>query len=197
MIIIPQHIEALIFDLDGTLADTMPLHIDSWIRTGQHFNVPITASLIVENSGTPTFQLVETFNAQFGWQLDAQEVKKEKQKHFDAIKKAHGKVKAIPTIYEVAKNMRGVLPMSIGTGSSRGNAEKSLADMGMVDWWITVVTGSDQVKGKPAPDIFLECAKRMNVAPENCLVFEDGAAGIKAAKAANMSYIDVKLLEQS
>ena len=90
--------------------------------------------------------------------------------------------------------MRGKMPMSLGTGSSRNNALKSLEDLGISDWFVTIVTGTDGVKGKPAPDIFLECAKAMNTAPEKCLVFEDGAAGIKSAISANMPYIDINLV---
>lgn len=191
MIIIPEYIEALIFDLDGTLADTMPIHLESWVNVGKAFNVDITKELIIEHSGTPTIQLVEMFNKEFSWNLDPVEVRKSKQGFYDSIKKAQGKIKPILPIYEIAKSMRSKMPMSVGTGSSRNNAMKSLSDMGMTDWWVTIITGSDDVKGKPAPDIFIECAKAMDIAPEKCLVFEDGAAGIKSAIAANMEYIDV------
>jgi len=192
MILIPDHIEALIFDLDGTLADTMPLHLSSWEQVGKKFNVDITSELITKHSGTPTVKIVEIFNKEFGWNLDKDEVRKAKHEIFAQLKKDQGKIKRIEKITEIARSMRGKLPMSVGTGSSRPNALQSLADMEMSDWWVTIITGSDDVDGKPAPDIFLECAKCMNIAPEKCLVFEDGAAGIKAAKAANMEYIDVK-----
>lgn len=191
MIIIPNHIEALIFDLDGTLADTMPLHLASWTKVGEEFGVNITEELILKNSGTPTIELVNKFNKDFSWNLDPAKVRMEKQKQFNFFKEKQGKIKPIKQIYEVAKSMKGKLPMSVGTGSSRHNAENSLRDMEMEDWWVTIVTGTDDVKGKPAPDIFLACAQAMDVAPEKCLVFEDGAAGIKSAIAANMPYINV------
>ncbi len=194
MIIIPDTIEALIFDLDGTLADTMPLHLASWVKVGETFNVDITEELIEKNSGTPTIQLVEKFNSEFSWDLNPAKVRVEKQKIFDELKKKQGKIKPLTKIYEVAKRMKGKMPMSVGTGSSRHNAENSLSDLGMSDWWVTVITGTDGVKGKPSPDIFLACAEAMNTPPEKCLVFEDGTAGIKAAIAAGMSYINVNLL---
>ena len=194
MIIIPDHIEALIFDLDGTLADTMPLHLSSWVEVGKKFKVDITEELILQHSGTPTLKIVEIFNKEFGWNLDKTEVRKAKHDYYSRFKKEQGKIKPISEIYELAKSMRGKLPMSVGTGSSRPNAIASLEDMEMTDWWVTVITGSDDVAGKPSPDIFLACAEAMKVAPEKCLVFEDGAAGIKSAQAANMMYIDVTKL---
>ena len=81
--------------------------------------------------------------------------------------------------------------MSIGTGSSRHNAISSLEDLDALDWWVTIITGSDDILGKPNPDIFLACAEAMQVEPNNCLVFEDGPAGISAAKAAGMEWIDI------
>ncbi len=189
MIVIPDHIEALIFDLDGTLADTMPLHLASWVETGKALNADITEALITQHAGMPTIQLVEKFNQEFQWNLNPQEVRKTKQHFYDRLKKEQGKIQPVERIFSIAKDMRGQLPMSIGTGSSRHNALKSLEDLGASDWWVTIVTGSDATKGKPSPEIFLQCASAMQVAPEKCLVFEDGKAGIEAAKAANMPYI--------
>lgn len=193
MIVIPSHIKALIFDLDGTLADTMPIHLESWTKTGKALDVEITEELILEHAGMPTVKLVEKFNRDFGWNLDAQEVRRLKQENFNLIKKRQGKIKPIEKIFAIAKDMRGKLPMSVGTGSSRGNALKSLEDLGASDWWVTIITGSDAVHGKPSPEIFLNCAKAMEVAPEDCLVFEDGKAGIEAAKSAKMHIIDVNV----
>ncbi|MDA9774638.1 HAD-IA family hydrolase, partial [Saprospiraceae bacterium] len=99
----------------------------------------------------------------------------------------------VEKIFAIANSMRGKMPMSVGTGSSRVNALKSLEDIGASDWWVTIMTGSDDVKGKPSPDIFLACAEAMDVKPEDCLVFEDGKAGIEAAISAGMPYIDVTL----
>lgn len=193
MIIIPKNIKALIFDLDGTLADTMPIHLKSWTRTGKDLGVEITEELIQINAGMPTLTLVEKFNREFGWNLNGQDVRKTKQHHFDAIKKEQGKIQPIKKIFELAQSMRTQMPMSIGTGSSRNNALKSLEDLGTSDWWVTVVTGSDDVKGKPSPDIFLKCSDAMKTDPKDCLVFEDGQAGIQSAISAGMPYIDVNI----
>ena len=194
MIIIPKHVKALIFDLDGTLADTMPIHLTSWVQTGKELGVNITKDLINSHLGTPTVALVEIINKKFSLDLDPQNVRKIKTKYFNAIKEKQGKIKPIEKIFQVAKDMKGKMPMSVGTGSSRGNAIKSLEDIGATDWWVTIITGSDPIPGKPSPEIFLECAKAMNVKPEECLVFEDGPSGIKAAISANMEYINVNEL---
>lgn len=194
MIIIEDHIEALIFDLDGTLADTMPIHLEAWVAVGTELGVPITTELINQYLGTPTADLTSIFNKKYGWNLDIKDVRRVKQANYDAIKKAQGKVKPIKHIFAIAEEMQGKMPMSVGTGSSRNNAMASLKDLGTEDWWVTVVTSSDNVKGKPHPDIFLACSDAMNVKPENCLVFEDGPAGIKSAVSAGMPYIDITKL---
>ena len=191
MIVIPSEIKALIFDLDGTLADTMPLHFKSWVATGEALGVNITKELIIEYAGMPTVELIDLFNQRFGWTLDAPEVRSLKTKYYNSFKEEQGKIQPVEKIFAIARDMRGTLPMSVGTGSSRPNALKSLEDLVALDWWETIITGSDAVQGKPSPEIFLSCAEAMQVAPESCLVFEDGKAGIQAAKAANMHVIDI------
>lgn len=192
MIVIPEGIEALIFDLDGTLADTMPLHLASWREVGKELNVEINDALIFPLSGTPTVKIVAHLNEKYGWNLDPAEVTRIKRAAFARLKKENGKITPLKPIYEIAKSMRGKMPMSIGTGSSRKNALNALEDMEMTDWWEIVLTASDDIKGKPAPDIYIACAKAMGIDPSKCLVFEDGAAGIQSAIAAKMQYIDVK-----
>lgn len=191
MIIIPENIKALIFDLDGTLVDTMSIHLESWVKVGKEYDVNITEDLINQHLGTPTTDLVNIFNKNFKWNLDATKVRKSKQKYFDEIKQLQGKIKPVEHIFAIAKAMKGKMPMSIGTGSSRSNAMSSLEDIGAADWWVTIITGSDKVLGKPNPDIFLACAKAMDTKPEDCLVFEDGPSGIQSAISAGMQYIDI------
>ena len=191
MLVIPDHIKGLIFDLDGTLVDTMPLHLKSWVAVGEFFNVPITEELINQHLGTSTIALVNRFNNDFGWGLDPKSVRKKKSEFYDRFKGEVGKIKPIEEIYTIALDQKGKMPMCIATGSSRGNAIRSLEDIGAADWWVKVVTGSDDIPGKPNPEIFQVCAEAMSLRPEECMVFEDGPSGIEAATNAGMLVVDV------
>jgi len=136
-ILIPQpHIKGLIFDLDGTLADTMPLHIDSWIEVGQSMGVEVTAQMINERAGIPTLEIVLDLNRVYGWTIDPAEFRKRKNVVYTRIKKAAGKVQPIPEILEIARANRGVRPMGVGTGSIRKNATAALSDLDITDWFV-------------------------------------------------------------
>lgn len=191
MIMIPDGIKGLIFDLDGTLVDTMPLHLKSWVEVGVYFDVGITEKLINQHLGTPTIALVELFNSEFGWDLDPKYVRNKKTEFYNKFKEKQGKIRPVEKAFTIAVDQKGNLPMCIATGSSRGNAMKSLADIEATDWWVKIVTGSDDIPGKPNPEIFLVCAKAMNLKPEECMVFEDGPSGIEAAEKAGMYVVDV------
>ncbi len=182
---------ALVFDLDGTLADTMKYHVIAWIRTGIHYNKPITEEMINQLNGTPTLQVVVELNRMYGWHLDPKEVKAYKDNEYQKILKAIGRIQAIPEIYEVAKEARDKYPMCIGTGSTRPNAIRALRDMGVEDWFEAVITADDIEHPKPHPDTFLRCAEIMGVEPSDCQVFEDGPMGLLAAERAGMIVTNV------
>ena len=187
----PAHIKGLIFDLDGTLADTMHLHLASWVESGKYFGVPITDQMIIDRAGTPTLQVVEDLNVHYGWSLPPVTFRARKDALYQDLKKAEGKIKARPHTLDIARHYHQTIPMSIGTGSIRANAEMALQDMGIRDWFSAVIAAEDVQYHKPHPDTFLRCAELMNIAPSECFVFEDGLMGVKAALAAGMTVIRV------
>lgn len=188
-------IEALIFDLDGTLADTMPNHLTSWRMLGEYFGVPITDKMINDLAGTPTPEVALALNAQFGWSLDPVEVQKMKNSIYEKVKNAAGAIQPIKDVYELAKHYRGRLPLAIGTGSTRANAEAALHDMGVAAWFEVMVTAEDVSIGKPHPETFLRCAEAINIAPSKCLLYEDGPSGIDAGLRAGMKVINIETQE--
>jgi beta-phosphoglucomutase family hydrolase len=192
MIVIPDDIEGLIFDLDGTLADTMPLHLEAWAAAGREFGVEITPFMINAMAGIPTIQSVVKLNETYDWTLDPLEVKRFKDFHYKKIKSNNGRLNAIDPVLDVVKKYRSVLPLAIGTGSARLNALDTLRDLGIIDWFTAIVAGDDIVNHKPFPDTFLKCAEIIGVDPHKCLVFEDGDLGILAAQNAGMQVIDVR-----
>ncbi len=192
MIRVPDHIEGLIFGLDGTLADTMPLHFEAWTAAGKDFEVEITPFMIKAMAGIPTVQSVVRLNESYGWSLDPMLFKKQKDLHYRRIKEEKGKFDIIVPTYNLAKEYKDKLPMTVGTGSARPNAIETLRDLGIIDWFQGIVSGDDVEHHKPYPDTFLQCADIMSVAPNKCLVLEDGDLGIMAAKNAGMEVLDIR-----
>lgn len=191
MITIPKHIKALIFDLDGTLADSMPIHVESWVRAGKDMGVDITEALVNEYAGTPGIPLVEVLNERFNWSIDPKLTYEKKQFHYRSIA-SKMTINSIEPIYSFAKQQVGIYPMCLATGSSSHAAMDAINALGMSDWWTAIFTADDPVAGKPSPDIFMACADFMQVPAEHCLVFEDGEAGIQGARDAKMEVVDVK-----
>lgn len=194
--LLPQpHIKGLIFDLDGTLADTMPIHLKAWSAAGQLYGVDITDKMINDRAGTPTIQVIEQLNELNNWTIDPTEFRWKKNELYLSIKEQAGKVQPIDAVVEIARKYKGVLPMAVGTGSIRSNALSALNDLGITDWFETVVTADDVALHKPHPDTFLEGAKAIGISPKDCLVYEDGPMGIEAALAGGMSVVNIETLE--
>lgn len=179
---------ALLFDLDGTLADTMPLHNKAWIETLKDHGYEMTYEILSEYAGVPTFKTVELFNERFNWNLEPHTILKHKEE-----KAAEG-MKSVTTIHstlEVVKHYHGVKPMAIVSGGMRVNVEALLRKLNLHDYFSVFVGADSTEKGKPHPDPFLLAAKLLNVDPKKCLVFEDGMAGIKGAQSCGMSVVHV------
>lgn len=190
MIQIPPHIRALIFDCDGTLADTMPLHYRAWKNAfalhGRHFPEDVFYAM----AGIPAKKIIATFNANHGYGLpdDLFAVKEE------MFAELIFEVKAIQPVVNVVLTHAGKLPMAVATGGLRHICVKTLEHIQILAHFQAIVTADEVPNGKPAPDVFLEAARRIGVAPENCLAFEDGDPGIVSAQAAGMAVIDVRPL---
>lgn len=188
----PPHdgFQAIIFDLDGTLVDSMPAHFQSWCEAlkGQGHKGVFPEDVFYAMGGRPTRDIVEILNGDQNLGLDADAVAYAKKraylKHLDLVE-------LIPEVAEVAKKHRGKIPLAVASGGSREVVEKTLQKLGISDWFDEVVTASDVEKGKPAPDIFLEVAARLEIAPNDCLVYEDARPGILAAREAGMEVITV------
>jgi len=189
MIKISENIKALIFDCDGTLADTMGLHLDAWKRAFEISNRKFPHEFIDSLKGAPGKEIVRKYNEKYNDNLSLEKILKDKQTFTKGkIKKA----KAIQPIVEIALKHKNILPMSVASGGSKYNVHASLTSIGILNLFDFVLTSNDKIPAKPNPEIFLECAKLMNVAPENCLVFEDGDFGLEAAERAGMKSVDVR-----
>lgn len=176
--------DALIFDMDGTLVDSMPLHLDAWEITSAEFGLPFDRAELNEYGGIPTRKIVAILAEQHGLNIDVEAFARRKiALYLEQIDKA----RVFPQMWDLVKAHHGKVPMGIGTGSPRNQAEQILKSTGL-DAYISVVVSADDVTNhKPHPDTFLKVAELLGANPANCLVFEDTRIGIQAGKAAGMA----------
>jgi beta-phosphoglucomutase-like phosphatase (HAD superfamily) len=141
--------------------------------------------------GIPTAKIAALLAAKQGLTFDPAAVAGEKEQ---LVLQRVGEVLAIPAVVEIARRCRVAGPIAIGSGGSRAMVERTLRQIGLYDWFSVIVTAEDTVRHKPEPDVFLEAARRMNVHPNVCTVYEDTDIGLEAARRAGMRGVDVRPL---
>jgi beta-phosphoglucomutase family hydrolase len=189
--LIDSSIKGIIFDLDGTIADTMPIHISAWKQMGLHYGADVTDDMINYYAGSPTKKVIMSLNAGYGYKMNPDEGATMKSRLFVEMLDAIAHVNPISEVMSIAKKYKGILPLGIGTGSSRINALKTIKYMGCEGFFDAVVSATDVENHKPHPESFIKAAEQMGVRPQDCIVFEDGGMGIKAALDGGMIAVEV------
>jgi beta-phosphoglucomutase-like phosphatase (HAD superfamily) len=189
--------DGFIFDCDGTLADSMPIHYRAWTESlteklGRP-SVEFTEELFYHFGGMPAREIVARLDKDFGWDLPPEETAHDKEMHFMTMLSSIGPVpEVIAALHSLGKDAK----VAVASGGLTSIVSDTLKFVGLEvgpDQYVKHLVGSDQVKhGKPHPELFLTAASRLGVAPERCLVFEDAEPGFVAAKAAGMAWIDVR-----
>jgi HAD superfamily hydrolase (TIGR01509 family) len=174
-----------IFDCDGTVAHSMPIHYAAWRQTAEENGIQMTEELFYSLGGVPTTRIVEILNEKFGTNLDPEQVARRKEAVY---LENMGNMQPIEEVAAFARKVAKFAKVSIASGGYLPVVLETLEAIGFKDFFPVVVTTEQVSRGKPFPDIFLEAAQRMGVAPHECLVLEDSPAGIDAAKAAGMDY---------
>lgn len=190
MIQLPDHYKAFIFDLDGTLAHTMPVHYQACQTVCNKYGFDFPEDYFYAEAGKPTLEVFEALMIRLGKDLDGRVLGKEKEQVF--LELIH-KVKPLEMVASIARNHKGRIPMAIGSGGQRISVDLTLKAIEMDGFFDAVVSCDDVSKFKPHPETFLEAARIIGVKAEDCVVFEDGDPGIKAAQAAGMQVVDVRL----
>lgn len=175
-----------IFDCDGTLADTMPLHYRAWRRAMAEEGIEFPEALFYAWGGRPAREIVTELAQRSGRIIDAEEVAARKERYFEEI--LH-EAEPIEPVLDIARRMHGLAPLAVASGGMRQIVEATLNHLGARHLFDAVVCYGDYARGKPAPDPFLEAAKRIGVPPQDCLVFEDSPTGLEAARAAGMAAV--------
>jgi len=178
----------LIFDIDGTICDTMPVHFIAWRQTAAEYGIDFTIELFVEVTGIPALQTSQYIKAKFGADFDEVEFTRIKEESFEQNMHL---ARPIEPVIKVIRENKGKLPMACGTGGSQYLAWKTLEISGVKDCFEHVVAAENVINHKPFPDTFLKAAELIGVQPSDCEVFEDGQLGLDAAAAAGMMSVDV------
>lgn len=181
--------KALIFDLDGTLSNSLPVHLATWNMVGKKYGFVFDPRILLEMTGRPTIEFAERVVEQYGLDVDPHEIMLMKQAAFWDM--AH-LLEPIDKVVSIVKENYGKFPMSVGTGAGRKSTAVQLETLNLLQYFDAIVTAEDVTSHKPKPETFLECARLMGVEPQYCQVFEDGVLGIEAAEKAGMMVTDVR-----
>jgi HAD superfamily hydrolase (TIGR01509 family) len=181
--------DAYIFDCDGTLADTMGLHYDAWKMALEPHGADLPEELYYIWGGRPTREIVEALNEMQGLFMDPDAMVSHKEGLYHTLLP---EVTAIEPVVAFARSMHGKKPLAVASGGGRKAVTATLESLGLISLFDAVVTSEDYVNGKPAPDPYLEAARRLGVDPAGCLVFEDTEIGRQSANAAGMECILVQ-----
>lgn len=184
--------KAFLYDCDGTLADNMPAHKETYLRIAEGEGWKIDGGIVDELAGWPTIKVVEEINRRYGSGFNPVEFNDQKYKLF--LEEYIDQTKPIDFVVEHLRGHAGKVKIGVVSGGSREAVERTLQVLGISDLIDVSVCAGETVFGKPFPDPFLTAASYLNVSPRDCLVLEDGLAGINAAKAAGMNWVRIDQL---
>jgi beta-phosphoglucomutase-like phosphatase (HAD superfamily) len=186
------HFEAFLFDCDGTIADSMPLHYVAWKKVLSEWNCGFSEELFYAWGGMPIVEIIEKLNEQYGLTMPVEEVSRRKEEYYFEILP---KLKAVPEVLECIRSNYGKIPFAGVSWSTRDSVVASLMTLKLLDRFDVLVCAGEYFKNKPDPEAFILAAEKLGVTAKSCLVFEDTEMGIQAAAAAGMAY--VKILQPS
>jgi HAD superfamily hydrolase (TIGR01509 family) len=188
LIIPPGKFDAYLFDCDGTIADTMPLHYKAWSKVLGDEGCEFSEDEFYGYAGMPVAETVRLLNELRGLAMSPESISgKREALYFEHLHL----VKPIEEVLEQIRTHHGKIPFAVVSGSPRASVLKTLGALDLVDLFPVIVGADDTKKGKPHPDPFLLAAQKLGVAPEKCLVFEDGELGIQSAEAAGLKWVRV------
>lgn len=189
MLIPPGNFSAYLFDCDGTIADSLPLHHLAWQEALAPHGADFPRDLFLAWSGIPVPRTVEMLNEKFGHRMDPEEVAKVREEAYLALMPS---VKAVPEVLAVIQAQHGKIPFAVVSGSPRASVIRTLSFLRLESLFPLIIGGDDSPRGKPHPDPYLLAAHKLGAAPASCLVFEDAELGVASAKAAGMQWVKIQ-----
>lgn len=180
--------KAYLFDCDGTIADSMPLHYIAWKKALGEWSCEFEQELFYAWGGMPVAEIISSLNQQNGLSMPVETVSRRKETlYYELLPQ----LKAVPEVLEHIEAEHGRIPFAVVSGGTRDSVTASLVSLKLLDRFETLVCAEDYKRSKPDPEAFLLAAARLGVTPEACLVFEDTEMGIRAAGAAGMASVKV------
>jgi beta-phosphoglucomutase family hydrolase len=183
--------QGLIFDCDGTLADTMPLHWRAWQMITRRHGLQFPEDRFYALGGVPSRDILKTLAEEQGRSLDHIAVAHEKENLYLPLM---AEIRPIQAVVEIAQANFGKIPLAVASGGTQAIIVQVLEQLKIRHLFQAVVTNEMVKKQKPAPDIFLEAARRIGVDPKFCRAYEDTELGLRAIRAAGMDAVDVRTL---
>jgi len=186
---LPDHpFRAFLFDCDGTIADSMPIHFIAWNRALAKYNCPFPEDLFYAWGGRSVADIIRTLNQNHGLNMPVQEVETDKENlYLDLLPQ----LKGVPDVLAHIRESHGRIPFAVVSGSPRESVVRTLTTLGILDLFEVLVCAGEYKHGKPSPEPFLMAAEQLNIPPADCLVFEDADMGIQSAVAAGMQWVKV------
>ena len=184
----PGEFKAYLFDCDGTVVDSMPLHYLAWRRALDAWNCEFPEKLFYEWGGRPVDEILHDLSRAQGLTIPVAETALIKEDYFH---EALPQLTAVAEVLEHIEDAHGRVLFAIVSGGGRASVVRSLEQLGLLDRFETLVCAEDYTRAKPNPEPYLIAAERLGVAPAHCLVFEDTQLGVDAAEAAGMKWIKV------
>ncbi len=181
--------KGLIFDMDGTISDSLPVHLATWKAIGKKYGFVFDPKILLDLTGRPTIEFADRIISRYGISEKPEVLVQLKQESFWEL--AH-LLNPIEEVVSIVKTHYGKMPMALGTGASRKSAEVQLEALSLTKYFDAIVSADDVTRHKPEPETFLECARLIGIEPQFCQVFEDGDLGITAAKKAGMFVTDIR-----
>src|SRR5271154_6950994 len=184
----PGDFQAYLFDCDGTIADSMPLHYVAWKKALGEWGCQFPEETFYAWGGMPAAEIIAALGAQQGLSMPVDDVAHRKEAlYYEMLPE----LRAVPEVLEHIELSHGKIPFAVVSGSTRDSVTRSLETLAILDRFETLVCAGDYTNSKPHPEPFLIAAGRLGIAPEHCLVFEDTEMGIRAATAAGMASVKV------
>lgn len=187
-----SHYQALIFDMDGTLFDTEPLHRQAWLTVFANYSLRLNEKELIPFNGSAPWQVASNIIKLKGLRADPYILAGEKKSIVEQLFHSAA-ISPLPAL-QIVNQWYGKKRLALGTGSEMSTVDTLLTRFNLKHYFDAIVSADRVENHKPAPDTFLQCASRMNIAPAACLVFEDSAFGLMAAKNAGMDAVDVNTL---
>ena len=188
----PSGTEALIFDCDGTLANTMPLHYHAWRAILDPLDIPFSEQRFYELGGIPTSRIIQILSMDTGVVISSEQLDEFVQRKEEIFLQELAQVTAVPVVYRIAEEYRHRLPLAVASGGYRAVVLRTLQTIGVEGWIRALVCAEDTPRHKPEPDVYLEAARRLGIPAHKCVAFEDTDIGLESIRRAGMIGYDVR-----